>query len=247
MISFTAVEKSFGGRAVLRDVTFSVARGEIVFILGRSGTGKSVLLKSVVGLTRVDAGRVIVNDVDVTAFDEYEFNVVRRHCGMVFQHPALFDSLSIFENVAYGLRRHHRDWSEDAVRERVQTSLARVNLPIDRTQRPADLSYGMQKRVSLARTLAPLPRTLLFDEPTTGLDPITTNAINQLIQRLSRQLETTSVVVSHDMRCALAIADRIMVLDEGRIVADGTPLELRRSEHQLTRDFLREATDVEPT
>ena len=247
MIEFDGVEKAFGPRRVLRGVSFSVARGEIVFILGRSGTGKSVLLKSIVGLTKVDAGRILVEGTDVVALDEPALAPIRRQCGMVFQHPALFDSISVFDNVAYGLRRHHPDWDPARVRERVERCLTHVNLPADLDKRPAEISYGMQKRVSLARTIALEPRTLLFDEPTTGLDPITTNAINRLIRELSRRLETTSVVVSHDMRCAMAIADRILVLDEGQIVADGTPAELRSSTHALTRDFLREAGDAEPS
>jgi phospholipid/cholesterol/gamma-HCH transport system ATP-binding protein len=158
---------------------------------------------------------------------------------MVFQHPALFDSLTVFENVAFGLRRHFR-LSETEIASRVKRSLGLVNLADVEAKMPSEISYGMQKRVSLARTVALEPRVLLFDEPTTGLDPVTTNAINRLIQDLSRQMKTTSMVVSHDMQCALDIADRIIVLDQGHIVDQGTPDELRCSEHPLVRDFLSE-------
>ena len=246
MISFRGVEKSFGDRPVLRGVSFDANPGEIIFLLGRSGTGKSVLLKSIVGLIRPDAGQILVDGRDVTRLTEPELAEVRRQCGMVFQHPALFDSMNVFENVAYGLRRHRADWTAERVTERVKQCLARVQLPDIEQKMPAEISYGMQKRVSLARTLAVSPRTLLFDEPTTGLDPITTTAINRLILNLSRDLETTSLVVSHDMGCALAIADRILVIDQGRIVANGTAEDLRSSEHPLTRDFLREADDAQP-
>ena len=158
---------------------------------------------------------------------------------MVFQHPALFDSLSVFENVAYGMRKHY-DFEEKEIQERVTKCLKLVNLPGVEEKLPQQISYGMQKRVSLARTVAVEPRILLFDEPTTGLDPITTNAVNKLILDLSRELKTTSVVVSHDMHCALEIADRIVVLDKGQVVDQGTPDELKKSKSKLVQDFLAE-------
>jgi phospholipid/cholesterol/gamma-HCH transport system ATP-binding protein len=158
---------------------------------------------------------------------------------MVFQHPALFDSLTVFENVAFGLRRHTR-LTESAIKSQVLHCLGLVNLKGIEAKMPGEISYGMQKRVSIARTLAVEPRILLFDEPTTGLDPITTNAVNQLIFSLSRQLKTTSIVVSHDMQCALDIADRIIVLDQGLIVEDGTSEALRKSQQPLVCDFLAE-------
>ena len=244
MIQFRDVFKSFGARRVLAGITFDVAEGDVLFVLGRSGTGKSVLLKSIVGLLTPDRGEILVNDRNVVGLDELALGPIRRECGMVFQHPALFDSLDVFENVAYGLRRHHADWAADRVRERVETCLEWVNMAGTSSKRTAELSFGMQKRVSLARTLALNPRTLLFDEPTTGLDPISTNAINRLIFKLSRQLKTTSIVVSHDMRCALEVADRIVVLDGGRVIADATTEILKRSTHPLVRDFLAEAIDA---
>lgn len=240
MIEFVGVEKSFGARKVLHGISFHVKRGEIVFLLGTSGTGKSVSLKALVGLLRPDAGQIYIDGQRVDQLPEKEYLGIRKKCGMVFQHPALFDSLSCYENIAFGLRRH--GWSEEkAIAQRVQKCAELVHI---RTEvlglLPQSISYGMQKRVSLARTLAIEPEILLFDEPTTGLDPITTNAINQLIYDLSRKLQTTSIVVSHDMACALAIADRILVMDQGQIVDQGSPASLRKSQVALTQDFLRE-------
>jgi phospholipid/cholesterol/gamma-HCH transport system ATP-binding protein len=157
-----------------------------------------------------------------------------------FQHPALFDSLTVFENVAYGIRKHKPETSEEDIADKVRKCLSLVHLSGIEDKRPAEISYGMQKRVSLARIVAVDPTMLLFDEPTTGLDPVTTNAINQLIFDLSRELKTTSLVVSHDMHCALDIADRIMVLDKGKVIEEGTPEDLKKSEQPLVKDFLME-------
>jgi phospholipid/cholesterol/gamma-HCH transport system ATP-binding protein len=246
MISFENVRKSFGDHEVLKDISFDVPAGRILFILGTSGTGKSVLLKNIVGLLKPTSGRILIDGQDVTVLTEEEMFPVRRKCGMVFQHPALFDSLTVFDNVAFGLRKHHPEFSPDQVRERVLECLGFVHLHDVDHKMPQKISYGMQKRVSLARTVAVMPEILLFDEPTTGLDPVTTRAINHLILELSRRLNTTSLVVSHDMQCALEIAEHIIVLDQGRIAAQGSPDELRRSDHPLVRDFLKEAVDAEP-
>lgn len=239
MIQFKKVVKCFGERTILKGVSFEIQEGEILFILGTSGTGKSVLLKSIVGLLRPDEGEIFVDKQEVSRLSEAEYASVRKKCGMVFQHPALFDSLTIFDNVAFGLRKHFK-MSEAEIKIKVRRSLTMVNLTGIETKYPAEISYGMQKRVSLARTVAIVPRVLLFDEPTTGLDPITTNAVNTLIQDLSRTLGATSIVVSHDMACALAIADKIIVLDQGNIVAQGTPKELLQSKVPLVEDFMAE-------
>lgn len=239
MIRFNNVVKRFGERTILKGISFELAEGEILFILGTSGTGKSVLLKNIVGLLRPDEGEIYVDQQEVTKLSEDEYSLVRKKCGMVFQHPALFDSLTVFDNVAFGLRKHFK-LSEAEVRMKVRRALTMVNLVGIENKYPAEISYGMQKRVSLARTVAIVPKVLLFDEPTTGLDPITTNAVNHLIQDLSRTLGATSLVVSHDMACALAIADRIIVLDKGEIVAQGTPKELLESKVPLVEDFLAE-------
>lgn len=246
MISFDNVVKTFGERTVLNGISFEVPEGQILFILGTSGTGKSVLLKNIVGLLKPTSGRILVDGEDVAPLSEEQMYPVRRKCGMVFQHPALFDSLTVFENVAFGLRKHFRDISEADIEARVNECLSLVNLKSTvAAKRPQEISYGMQKRVSLARTVAVSPRILLFDEPTTGLDPVTTNAINQLIFELSRKLKTTSLVVSHDMQCALNIADYIIVLDKGEIADHGTPTDLKKSRHPLTVDFLKEALNAE--
>lgn len=239
MIEFKNLVKSFGERSVLKGLSLSIQEGEILFVLGTSGTGKSVLLKNLVGLLKPDQGEIWIDGEEVSHFNETEYQAVRKKCGMVFQQPALFDSLTIYENVAFGLRRHYK-FHEDEIKAKVAKALQLVHLAGVEEKFPNQISYGMQKRVSLARTIALEPKILLFDEPTTGLDPITTTAVNQLILDLSRTLKTTSIVVSHDMQCALAIADRIVVMDQGNIVDSGTPEELRRSVVPLVKDFLAE-------
>lgn len=251
-IEFKACTKGFGGRRILDGVSFWVETGEIVFVLGKSGMGKSVTLKHIIGVMKPDQGRVEVLGRDIASLDPRGISDLRRKCGMVFQQPALLDSLTVLENVAFGLK------SPEFVRSRIEEGKAPLTAAEIRTKvlevlalvrlgeeilhkTPPEISYGMQKRVSLARTLAPGPRILLFDEPTTGLDPITTQAVNQLILELSRKLQVTSVVVSHDMHCALQIADRILVLDEGRILSMGDVEQTKNSREPLIVDFLREA------
>jgi phospholipid/cholesterol/gamma-HCH transport system ATP-binding protein len=245
VIAFKNLRKSFGDREVLKGISFDVKEGEIVFILGTSGTGKSVLLKNLVGLLQPTSGEIWIDGQEVSQLSEIEYLPIRKKCGMVFQHPALFDSLSIFENVAFGIRKHEPDLQESAIGERVLRCLELVHLNKVEQKMPQEISYGMQKRVSLARTVAVNPKILLFDEPTTGLDPVTTQAINQLIKDLSRSLKTTSMVVSHDMNCALSIADRIVMLDKGEIIAQGTPAEMKKNKHPLVVDFLSEAISNE--
>jgi phospholipid/cholesterol/gamma-HCH transport system ATP-binding protein len=242
MINFRNVVKRFGDRTILKGISFDLNEGEILFILGTSGTGKSVLLKSIVGLLRPDEGEIFVDKQEVSKLSEEDYSNVRKKCGMVFQHPALFDSLTVFDNVAFGLRKHYK-MSEAEIKMKVRRALTMVNLFGIENKYPAEISYGMQKRVSLARTVAIVPKVLLFDEPTTGLDPITTNAVNHLIKDLSHTLGATSIVVSHDMACALAIADRIIVLDKGQIVDQGTPKQLLQSTVPLVVDFLAEVKD----
>lgn len=243
MIKYKSLVKSFGAKKVLKGIDLHVKAGEIVFILGTSGTGKSVLLKNTVGLMKPDSGEIWIDGEEVSDFTELQFLPIRKKCGMVFQHPALFDSLSVYENIAFGLRKH-LSLDETAISERIKQALSLVNLGNILDKRPSEISYGMQKRVSLARTVVLQPKVLLFDEPTTGLDPVTTNSINILIQNLSRKLNTTSLVVSHDMHCALKIADHIVVLDQGQIIEQGTAKELLKSQVPLVRDFLLEARDL---
>lgn len=240
MIEYKNLVKKFGERTILKGLSLKVYQGEILFILGTSGTGKSVLLKNTVGLLKPDQGEIWIDGEEISRFNEDQLQKIRKKCGMVFQHPALFDSLTIFENVAFGLRKHFQ-LSEKEIEDKVRSALALVNLTNIEKLFPAQISYGMQKRVSLARTVALDPQILLFDEPTTGLDPVTTSAVNVLISRLSKTLKTTSMVVSHDMNSALTVADRIVVLDQGDIVALGTPEEMKKSPVPLVRDFLLEA------
>ncbi len=243
MIEFKNIIKSFGERTILKGLSFKINEGEILFILGTSGTGKSVLLKNLVGLMQPDSGEIWIDGEEVSRFTELQYMSIRKKCGMVFQQPALFDSLSVFENVAFGLRRHF-DFSEEVIVQKVTRALNLVGLVGIEQKRTSEISYGMQKRVSLARTIAIEPKILLFDEPTTGLDPVTTQAINKLILDLSRTLKTTSVVVSHDMQCALEIADRIIVLDQGNIVESGDVEKLKKSQIPLVKDFLSEALSL---
>jgi len=246
-IRFEQVNKAFGQKTILKEVSFEIATGEIVFVLGKSGMGKSVTLKHMVGVLKPDYGSVWVDGKNVTQMNNDQLAEIRRQCGMVFQHPALLDSLTIYENISFGLKTPQytqslpKPLSEDQIRAKVLEKMTLVHLdPEILERRPPELSYGMQKRASLARTLAPEPGYLLFDEPTTGLDPITTSAVNQLIFELSRKLRVTSVVVSHDMACALKIADRILVLDQGHILAYDTVSRIKASNEPLIRDFLSE-------
>ena len=223
-IRFEHVSKTFGTKNVLNDVSFQVEKGEIVFILGKSGMGKSVTLKHIIGVIQPDLGKIFVDDMEVTSFRgseaQEQLALVRQKCGMVFQHPALLDSLSIFDNIAFGLRTPQyeakvgRALSEEEISVIVHEKLSLVGVSTETlTQYPHEVSFGAQKRISMARTLAPGPEYLLFDEPTTGLDPLSTSAINHLILQLSRKLKVTSIIVSHDMACALAIADQILFLE----------------------------------
>lgn len=243
MIEFKNLVKKFGERTILKGISFKVNKGDIVFILGTSGTGKSVLLKNLVGLMQPDQGEIWIDGRETSRLTEQEYLEIRKKCGMVFQQPALFDSITVFENVAFGLRKHY-NFSEEEIRAKVQKALSLVNIRGVEDKFPTQISYGMQKRVSLARTVALEPQILLFDEPTTGLDPVTTTAVNELIRDLSRKLQTTSIVVSHDMNCALSIADQIVVLDQGNIVDQGTPAQLKQSKQQLVRDFLAEVLEA---
>ena len=242
MIEFMNVSKAFGSKIVLNDISFRVGSGEIVFVIGKSGMGKSVLLKNIVGLIEPDSGKIFVNEKQVTGLSEEEFFEVRRYCGMIFQLPALLDSLNIFENMAFGLQALKLVDTEEELEDVILTNLSLVNLREDvLTKFPQELSYGMQKRVSLARTLALKPKYLLFDEPTTSLDPVSTHTINDLIFRLSRKLNVTSIVVSHDMHCAIEIADRVFLLDEGKIVFEGPPAGLKESTLPLVKEFMIDA------
>jgi phospholipid/cholesterol/gamma-HCH transport system ATP-binding protein len=235
-----ALEKQFHGKAVLRGVDLDVLPGETLVILGGSGSGKSVLLKHMNGLLRPDAGEVTVDGEALGALDEDALVAVRRKVGMLFQMGALFDSLTVGENVAYALREH-RLCPPAEVPARVRRVLAMVDLAGTEALMPAELSGGMRKRAALARALVLEPRALLYDEPTTGLDPVVAAKINHLIRDLQRRLGLTSVVVTHDLGSAFLVGDRLAFLHEGRIRFAGTVDEARRTTDPFLREFLTAA------
>lgn len=236
-IRFEGVSKSFGTRAVLREISFAVQPGTAYALLGRSGSGKSVTLKLICGLLKADAGSIHVSGEDITRLDSTGLSPIRKRMGFLFQRAALFDSISVGENVAFPLRRHSGKPDQD-IRERAQSLLAEVGLEKEYNTMPSDLSGGMQKRAGLARALALDPSVLLVDEPSAGLDPITSAEIDQLLLAFKKNKKATLVVVTHNIPSARVIADRIAVLDEGRILAEGTAEELGQNEHQLVRDFM---------
>ncbi len=245
VIAMRGVHKAFRGTPVLRGVDLEIRRGETFTILGGSGSGKSVCLKHAIGLLRPDAGVVRVLGSDVGRLSERELVDVRRRCAMVFQGAALFDSLTVYENVAYGLREH-LDWSEERIAERVGRCLDAVGLPGIEALLPAELSGGMRKRVGVARSIALEPEVILYDEPTTGLDPANSRRIGQLIADLKRRLHVTSVVVTHDLELCFAISDRVALLKDGRIVAQGTAGEMKVSPQPDVRAFLEGVHEAEP-
>jgi phospholipid/cholesterol/gamma-HCH transport system ATP-binding protein len=243
-IELRDLEKSFGSQAILRGVDLRVARGGITTILGGSGTGKSVMLKHMVGLLRPDKGRVLVEGRDVTGLREREWVPLRKRVAYIFQGAALFDSLSVGENVAYGLREHLR-WPARQIDERVAACLDAVGLPGAEKLMPAELSGGMRKRVGVARGIALEPDAILYDEPTTGLDPANSNRIGQMIVDLRRRLDITSVVVTHELDLCFGISDHVVLLRRGRIAAEGTSDEMRSSTEPEVQRFLAGEEDDE--
>ena len=231
------LSKSFGDKAVLRDLDFVVRRGETIVILGGSGSGKSVLLKHMNALLRPDHGSVSFAGADLTDLGEADLAPYRRRIGMLFQMAALFDSMSVYDNVAYPIREW-RLMPEARIPERVRALLGVVELEGSEHLAPAELSGGMRKRAGLARALALEPEVLLYDEPTTGLDPVVAQKINLLIRDLQRRFGLTSIVVTHDLHSAFTVADRIAFLHDGRIAFVGTPDEARRTTEPLLREFL---------
>jgi phospholipid/cholesterol/gamma-HCH transport system ATP-binding protein len=237
LIEFRGVKKAFGPKVVYRDLNLSIREREVITIIGGSGQGKSVMLKMLIGLLDVDGGEIWFDSQKISGITEAEYAPVRRRVAMLFQAGALFDSLSTKENVAYGLREQ-LSMSENQISERVRESLTYVGLPGTEETWPADMSAGMKKRVSLARALAIRPEVLLYDEPTTGLDPINVTRIADLIEHLNETLDVTSVVVTHDMDTALAISDRIAMIQDGYVIFSGTPDELVASKDPRVRDFI---------
>jgi phospholipid/cholesterol/gamma-HCH transport system ATP-binding protein len=236
------VHKRFGARVVLDGVSLSVRNGETLVLLGRSGTGKSVSLRLLLGLVAPDRGVVRVAGLDVGDVPEAKLIRIRRHVGMVFQHGALFDSMSVEDNVAYGLREHFR-WAPARVRERVRECLELVDLHNVERLLPAALSGGMRKRVAIARAIATAPEVLLYDEPTTGLDPATTAQVNGLVRTLQRRLGVTSILVTHDLSSAFTVADRMALLEKGKIAWLGPASEARAAPPEPLARFLGAADD----
>ncbi|MDX1582408.1 MAG: ABC transporter ATP-binding protein [Thermoanaerobaculia bacterium] len=237
-VEFRGVEKSFGEKAVLRGIDLKVERGEVLVILGGSGSGKSVTLRHMLGLEKPDKGTVLVEGEEISDLPEEELYPVRRKFGMLFQSGALFDSMDVFGNIAFPLREH-TEMSEEEIREAVERVLGLVNLPGTGEIMPIDLSGGMRKRVSLARSIVLNPKIILYDEPTTGLDPITADTINKLIVELQQKLNVTSVVVTHDIQSAFSVGDRIGFIAEGRFAWTGTLEEAKEAGHPTLKEFLR--------
>ncbi len=238
MIRIEGVSKDFGARRVLSDINMTVARGEVVSIIGLSGCGKSTLLRHIIGLLRPTSGHIYIEDEDITLLEETALNRVRRRMGMVFQYGALFDSMTVGDNVAFPLRQH-TSLTRQETALKVAEKLGLVGLEGTEALYPAELSGGMQKRVALARALALEPEILLFDEPTTGLDPVTTSTIEEKIAALQQHLHPTMVIVTHHMPTVYALSDRVVMLHEGSVRAKGTVEEIRNTGDPLVEQFLQ--------
>jgi phospholipid/cholesterol/gamma-HCH transport system ATP-binding protein len=237
MIELIGVSKRFGELVVFNGLDFTIPSGKITAVLGRSGGGKSVLLKHVIGLLKPDSGRILVDGRDIVTMNDRQLNDIRRRFGMLFQEAALFDSMTVGENVAFPLREH-TDLLEEEIMARVRGKLAQVGLAGVEEKMPSEMSGGMKKRVGLARAIALDPEIILFDEPTTGLDPITSSVINHLIADTQRRLGATCVIISHDIEAVFAVSDKVAMLFEGKIEAQGTPDEMRHSANPVVRQFI---------
>ncbi len=237
MIEVQTLYKSFNTKPVLSGTTLTIAKGESLVIIGQSGCGKSVLLKHLIGLMKPDSGDVIVEGENIGKVTQERLYEIRQKFGVLFQGSALFDSMTVGENVSLGLREH-TSMSETEIAERVTECLAMVSLPGVEEVKPAELSGGMKKRVGLARAIAMKPSYVLYDEPTTGLDPITADAINELIIRLNERLHVTTVVVTHDIVSAYKVADRIAMLHDGKVIYSGTPTQTRETDNPIVRQFI---------
>jgi phospholipid/cholesterol/gamma-HCH transport system ATP-binding protein len=237
MIEIINVSKRFGGHRVLESASLTIPAGSTCVILGRSGCGKSVLLKHIVGLLKPDAGTVKVEGKDLAHLPKQEMDGLRMRIGMVFQGGALFDSMTVGENVGFGLIEHQRPERKELM-ERIEESLCMVGLGGIQNLMPAELSGGMKKRVALARAICMRPQIILYDEPTTGVDPITADSINELIRAMHDRLKVTSVVVTHDMKSAYRVGDKLAMLYQGKIIAEGTPEEIQKTDNAVVHQFI---------
>jgi len=245
LIRFINVQKAFSMKVIYRSLNLEIHRGEVLTIVGGSGVGKSVMLKMLIGLLKADYGVIVFDNEQINEMNEDQLSLVRRRIAMLFQSGALFDSLAVGENVAYGLEEHFRQkMSKAEMKDRVAWALGLVGLPGVEEMRPADLSGGMRKRVALARAIAVQPEVVLYDEPTTGLDPINTARVNHLIMGLQEKLKITSVVVTHDMKSAFTISDRVAMVHSGRIICEGNVDEFRATSDARVRDFIEGVAPV---
>jgi phospholipid/cholesterol/gamma-HCH transport system ATP-binding protein len=242
MIEVRDLSKRFGTHSILDGVNLRIEKGESVVIIGRSGGGKSVLLKHLIGLLKPDAGQVLIEGENIVPMNERQLLRVRRKFGMLFQSAALFDSMNVAENVGFAFRRE-RSLPKEKIREKVAEMLEMVDLPGTEDKSPSELSGGMRKRVGLARAIIYQPQIVLYDEPTTGLDPIVSDSIDKLILRVRDRLDVTTVVVTHDMRSARRLGQRIMMLHNQRIYATGTPDEIFSSQDPVVRQFIDGVSD----
>lgn len=240
MILAKNISKKFGDRIVLKNVNLEVQAGETMVIMGASGSGKSVFLKIIMALLEPDSGEIWISDKEITKLNNKEMDEVRKRIGMVFQFSALFDSLTVGENVGFSLSRH-TNLTRDQIDKIVAEKLEMVGLPGIEDVMPSELSGGMRKRVSLARAISMNPQIVLYDEPTTGLDPITADGINKLINKLHDQLNVTSIVVTHDMKSAFSVATKMAMLKDGEIIFNGTPDEIRQANDPWVKEFISTA------
>ncbi len=239
VIEFVDVHKYFGSKKVLKGISFKIKEGTVAVVMGPSGTGKSTVIKHIVGLLKPTKGEIYVEGVDIPRADEKTLLEIRKKVGFLFQFGALFDSMNIYDNVAFPLREHTND-SEDEIRAKVRESIEMVGLVPDEVLHlfPDELSGGMQKRAALARTIILRPDIILYDEPTSGLDPIASDLISRLIVKLQRELGTTSVVISHDIKESFKIADQMIMLYEGKVIADEKPEFFKTTQNPIIRQFI---------
>ncbi len=237
-IAVDGLQKSFGDQKVLNGISLAVGRGETLAVLGRSGTGKSVLLRLIIGLEKPDSGSVLIHGQDIAGLSLDQLGEIRMKMGFLFQHAALYDSLTVEQNVAFPLQHHKKEMSKSERDDRVKQLLAEVGMEGHLEKMPSDISGGMQKRVGLARALALEPDILLLDEPTAGLDPISSGEIDDLVLKLQAEHHMASIVVTHDLHSAKTIADRLALLNEGDVVIEGSFEELQRSDIEFVREFL---------
>jgi phospholipid/cholesterol/gamma-HCH transport system ATP-binding protein len=242
MIRIVDLHKSFGGKKVLQGVNLTIERGETLVVIGQSGSGKSILIKHLIGLIKPDKGKIYVDGEEITCLKEDDFRKIRRKFAMLFQEAALFDSLTVMENVMFGLKRYTH-YSSAEIKEKSRQALQRVGLRGIENLMPYELSGGMKKRVGLARAIAYQPEIILYDEPSTGIDPIRADAINDLIIQMKNDLKVTSVVITHDMVSTYKVADQIAMLYQGKIIETGTPEQIKTSPNQIVQQFITGAAE----